>query len=135
MRTLEGHEDRVYCVAVTPDGKQIVSGSRDRTVRVWEFASGKPLNKLTDHTSFVTAVAVTPDNALVVSASWDRSVRVWELRTGNPVAAFTCESGFHVCAAAPDSRHIVCGELSGRVLVLRLEGMPDAELGDAATVL
>jgi WD40 repeat protein len=79
IRTLTGHTYAVYAVAVTPDGRQVVSGSWDDTVRVWDLASGQPVRTLTGHTGAVDAVAVTPDGRQVVSGSSDHTVRVWDL--------------------------------------------------------
>ena len=49
VQKLTGHQDGVLSVAVTPDGRYIVSGSNDQTVRVWERATGKEVQKLTVH--------------------------------------------------------------------------------------
>ena len=57
---LEGHEDLVLSAAFSPDGSQIVSGSYDNTVRVWEAASGAEPLKLKDHEDGVTSVAYSP---------------------------------------------------------------------------
>jgi WD40 repeat protein len=68
-------------VAVTPDGRYIVSGSHDETVRVWvwERDTGKEVQKLTGHQREVTSVAVTPDGRYIVSGSIDQTVRVWSI--------------------------------------------------------
>jgi len=66
-------------VAVTPDGRYIVSGSWDQTVRVWERDTGKEVQKLTGHQSGVDSVAVTPDGRYIVSGSSDETVRVWSI--------------------------------------------------------
>ena len=75
-RTLEGHSGPVSAVAVTPDGARIVSGGNDRTVRVWDLATGRLERTLTGHTDSVRAVTVTLDGARIVSGSNDRTVRV-----------------------------------------------------------
>ena len=64
-------------MAVTPDGRYIVSGSWDQTVRVWERDTGKEVQKLTGHQILVWSVAVTPDGRYIVSGSDDMTVRVW----------------------------------------------------------
>jgi WD40 repeat protein len=72
-----GHRGPVLSVAVTPDGKYVVSGGGDRTVRLWDLATGKEVRLFTGHEGDVRSVAVTPDGKYVVSGSLDRTVRVW----------------------------------------------------------
>lgn len=64
--------------AVTPDGRHVVSGSNDYTLRVWDLATGETKETLQGHTSSVIAVAVTPDGRHVVSGSYDYTLRVWD---------------------------------------------------------
>jgi WD40 repeat protein len=82
LRILSGHAGVVTAVAVTPDGKFAVSGSWDKTVKVWELATGEEKLTLRGHSDWVTAVAVTPDGERVVSASRDSKLKVWDLVTG-----------------------------------------------------
>jgi WD40 repeat protein len=70
-------EHWVRSVAVTPDGKYVVSGSGDKTVRLWELATGQEVRRFTGHEMGVMSVAVTPDGKYVVSGSGDKTVRVW----------------------------------------------------------
>jgi len=69
-------------VAITPDGRRIVSGSHDHRVRIWDLASGQLERTLKGHTDQVLSVAVTPDGSRIVSAGKDRTVRIWELASG-----------------------------------------------------
>ena len=76
IRTLEGYTGWVRAVAITADGRRAVSGSGDRTLRLWDLGTGQTLHTLQGHTDTVRAVAVTPDGRRVVSGSNDRRIYV-----------------------------------------------------------
>ena len=98
LRTLAGHADWVTAVAVTPDGRHAVSASWDRTLKVWDLASGAELRTLAGHADWVMAVAVTPDGRHAVSASEDRTLKVWDLASG---AELRTLAGDHAMSVSP----------------------------------
>src|SRR4028118_1212131 len=81
LRTLNGHSSSVNAVAVTADGKRAISGSYDKTLKVWDLTTGKEQFTLNSHTSSVYAVAVTADGKRAISGSDGTTVKVWDLTT------------------------------------------------------
>ena len=80
-------------MAVTPDGARIVTGSADRTARVWDAKTGAELAQLKGHTNGVDSVAVTPDGARIVTGSGDSTARVWDAKTGAELAQLKGHTG------------------------------------------
>jgi streptogramin lyase len=84
-QTLTGHTGAVANVAVSPDGKTLVSVGNDNTVRLWNVATGKLLKTLEGHTAWVGSVVITPDSNSVITAGGDNIIRVWDLKTQKEV--------------------------------------------------
>ena len=85
---LTGHTDSVYGVAFSADGALLATASADRTVRLWNVATGQPHGApLKGHTDAVRGVAFSADGTLLATASADRTVRLWNVATGHPHGA------------------------------------------------
>ena len=87
MMTLTGHGDRVHCVAWSPDGTRIASGGDDKTVRVWDAATGKEVAVPHVYRGVVWSVAFGPDGKRIAAACWSASgwVKTCEVETqGHP---------------------------------------------------
>src|SRR5258708_14254868 len=76
-----GHTGAVTCIAFSPDGHRAVSGSEDRTLRLWEIETGRELKQLTGHNEEITAVAFAPDGRRVIAGSRDRTLRLWDVES------------------------------------------------------
>ncbi len=122
VRILSGHQDAVNSVAVTPDGRRIVSGSFDRTIAVWDLETGSQIHRFTGHQAAVNSIAVSPDGRRIVSGSGDNTVVVWDLETGNQIHRLTGhQAAVNSVAVSPDGRRIVSGSHDNTVVVWDLE--------------
>lgn len=73
------HTDVVNCVAYSPDGKFVATGSDDKTIRFWDVATGKEMAVLAGHERDVISLAFSPDMKTLASGSWDSTVRLWDI--------------------------------------------------------
>ncbi len=77
-----GHQDRVLTVAYSADGRYLASGSRDKTVRVWDTVTGKLMQTLVGHTDSVSGVSFSPNGKQLVSGAMDNAGRIWDWGNG-----------------------------------------------------
>jgi hypothetical protein len=103
--TLTGNTYGVTSVAFSPDGRLLASGSDDRTIKLWEVASGSLVRTLSGHTSYVTSVAFSPDGRLLASGSNDETIKLWDVASGSLVRTLTGHTDWVLSVAfSPDGR-------------------------------
>ena len=73
-------------MAFSPDGKTLASGSSDRTIKLWDVATGKEQATLKGHTGCVYSVAFSPDGKTLASGSEDKTIKLWDVETGKEQA-------------------------------------------------
>ena len=88
LRRFEGHEGGVTSVTVLADGRRALSGSDDRTLRLWDLETGAELRRFEGHEGGVTSVTVLADGRRALSGSDDRTLRLWDLETGAELRRF-----------------------------------------------
>ncbi|MCC3332030.1 WD40 repeat domain-containing protein [Nocardia abscessus] len=110
--TLTGHTDWVRAVAFSPDGRLLATGSDDRTVRLWDPATGHQVGDPLGHTNLVFSVAFSPDRRLLATGSGDGSARLWDPATGHQVGdPLTGHTGaVRSVAFSPDGRLLATGD-------------------------
>lgn len=91
----EGQEYKreVWCVAFSPDGKTVASGSDDETIKLWNVETGDEISALKGHDYYLFDVAFSPDGALLASSSADRTVKLWDVEGGQLLASLNVMPG------------------------------------------
>lgn len=119
------HKSRVWSLAVSPDGRYILTGTggaiygrptdldvtrvEDNRLRLWDAATHELVREMPGHTHVVRAIAFSPDGRLAASASFDRSLRVWDVATGAELARVEGEGWFTSVAFSGDGQMLLAG--------------------------
>ena len=105
-----GHSGDILSVAFSRDGKYIVSGGQDKTIKLWEFQSGLKIKTFIGHTDRVTSVAFSPDGKQIISGSYDGDIKLWDSQSGQEIKTL---KGYHwhvtSVAFSPDGKQIISG--------------------------
>jgi WD40 repeat protein len=106
--TLLGHGGWVASIAMSPDGNRIISGSGDKTIKVWDAETGDELMTLRGHKEGVTSVAFSPDGKRMVSGSGDKTIKIWDAATGVELMTLRGHGrSINLVAFSPDGKCIV----------------------------
>ena len=103
------------------DGHRALSGSHDRTLRLWDLETGAELRRFEGHEGWVNSVAVLADGRRALSGSEDRTLRLWDLETGACLALFGGDATFTAVAVVRDDL-FVAGSANGAIHILDLRG-------------
>ncbi len=121
LRILVGHLDNVESVAISSDGKTLISGSKDHTIKIWELSSGKEQRTLTGHTDTVESVAISGDGKTLVSGSYDKTIKVWKLPSGEELRTLTGHYDIVTSVAiSRDGKRLISGSRDRRIKVWEL---------------
>lgn len=112
IRRFIGHESDVNSVAFSTDGRMAVTASADKTVILWDVATGEILHRLEGHHAAVESAAFSPDGQMLVSGGRDRALILWNTTTGTVIREFEGSAAMSV-AFSPDGKTILAGLTSG----------------------
>jgi WD40 repeat protein/energy-coupling factor transporter ATP-binding protein EcfA2 len=119
LRQFVGHTNVVIAVAVSPDGRTVLTASADNSLILWDINTGEALQRFGGHTDWVFGVVYTPDGRRAISASTDGTARVWDLWPGNLIQQFDTadQSAIKAVDISADGTLAVSGHEDGEVMV------------------
>jgi WD40 repeat protein len=116
LATLRGHGSYVRCVAFSPDGQILATGSHDNTARLWRANDGRWLASLEGHSSAILALAFSPDGQLLATGSNDHTARLWQVSSGRCLALLQGHRNTVPSVAfSPDGRTLATGSTDSTV--------------------
>ena len=114
MRVISGHLGWVRSLAVEPENKWFASGAGDRTIKIWDLATGNLRLTLTGHISTVRGLAVSPRHPYLFSCGEDKMVKCWDLETNKVIRHYHGHlSGVYTLALHPTLDVLVTGGRDG----------------------
>jgi WD40 repeat protein/uncharacterized caspase-like protein len=135
-----GHSDGVSALCYSPDGKYLVSGGGDNTIKIWDMSNGLLLRTLIGHKQPIKSVAVSKDSKRIASGSEDNSIKIWELSTGNLLHTLkghkedverVCYNNTGLLMASAGEKEIKIWNASTGVLIKTITGHTE-DIGDIA---
>jgi WD40 repeat protein len=117
------HSTSVASVAISADGKTIVSGSKDGTLKLWDNV-GKPIGQSFQHKGDLVSAAISADGKTIVSGSKDGTLKLWD-NVGKPIGqSFQHKGNLVSVAISADGKTIVSGSKDGTLKLWDNVGKP-----------
>ncbi|NJP08870.1 MAG: protein kinase [Leptolyngbyaceae cyanobacterium RU_5_1] len=121
VKTLAGHTSYVNCLAISPDGQFLASGSADKTIKLWNLSTGQAIRTLKGHSSFVNTLVFSPNGEELISGGADRTINVWHLSTGQKTRTLTGHSSYvNALVVSPDGAKLISGSADRTIKVWSL---------------
>ena len=120
-KTLTGHSSYVNTLAISPDGQTLVSGSADKTIKIWNLSTGQEIRSLKGHSHPINYIAISPDGQTLVSGSADKTIKIWNLSTGQEIRTLKGHSNpVNSIAISSDWQTLVSGSADKTIKIWNL---------------
>lgn len=110
VREYPGHEHYVTALAISADGRRMVTGSWANQLMAWEIATGKAAKWPQKHSAAIASIAISPDGSRTATGDWSGSLRLWNTETGKQLKALKAHSnGVKELAFASEGQSLISG--------------------------
>jgi WD40 repeat protein/serine/threonine protein kinase/endogenous inhibitor of DNA gyrase (YacG/DUF329 family) len=117
-KLLAGHADAIQAADFSPDSRQLVTASRDRTAIIWDTKTGKLAQQLDEgHDFLATSLIIFPDGQRFATAAMDNTTRIWNLASGVEERCLTGTGRSAVLAISPDSERLITASSESAAIV------------------
>ena len=125
------HTSLVLSLVISPNGKILISGSEDKTIRLWSLPDGNHIKTLRGHTEAVCCLKMSPEGQILVSSSYDKTIRLWSHPDGTFIKTLIGHTdAVNSLAISPDGRILASGSQDNTI---RLWNFPDGTFIKALT--
>jgi WD40 repeat protein len=129
IAVLSGHTGSLSGAVFSVDGRYVVTGSSDKTARIWDRMTGQTVIVLRGHEDNVSSVAYSPDGGRVVTLSFDKTARIWDAKTGQTIKIINIDDFYPLYVAfSPDGQRLATASAQGMKIW-------DAETGELSATL
>ena len=118
VRSLAGHKDAIYSLALSPDGKLAATGAYDHKILLWDLEAGKVVRTLEGHNGAVLGLSFRNDGKVLASVSADRTLKLWEVPGGKRLDTRPeSNKDLNTVSFTPDGRFVAAGGVDNRIRV------------------
>lgn len=134
---LKGHDSWVHALSYNKSGDQLISGGCEGRLIWWSMLEAEPkiIRTVDAHQGWIRGVEISPDGTLAVSVGNDQAIRLWKTDSGEKIQEWPAHER-HIYSAAfhPDGKHLITGDLMGKIHVWKLEDRSLVRTLDGATL-
>lgn len=121
ISTILGHSGYVNYLLLSPDGNELLSGNADKTIKSWDFSTGKELRTLIQATIPINYFAISQDWKTIITGGSDNTIKIWDLSTGKEIRTLKGHSSYvnHV-VISPDGKKLVSASADNTIKIWNL---------------
>jgi hypothetical protein len=113
---LKGHSDTVHAICYVKNSNRIITGSRDKTIKIWNIETGECLATLMGHSNMISSLILVSDTKLA-SSSWDNLIKIWDLNTNKCIRTYKGHEKWVECLCISKSLQLISGSFDNTIKI------------------